>query len=966
MPDELPVKLEPELESSGSLFVPATIQVRGARVHNLRNIDLDLPRDQLVVLTGVSGSGKSSLAFDTLFAEGQRRFMETLSSYARQILDQLEPPDVDQIDGLPPTVAIDQKAGLPNPRSTVATITEVLDYLRLLFARTGTPHCPQCHQPIQRQTPEQMTSTAMALADASRVMILAPLVRGRKGEHAESFAAIGRAGLIRARVDGEILDVSESPPKLAKTKTHTIEAVIDRLVIRDGIRPRMAESIDRAIKLSDGTVILCVQQPDGTWVDRVLSVHLSCPGCGMGLEPLEPRSFSFNSPAGACPACDGLGTSDEFDLDLILPDRTLSLGEGAVAPWSVLAPADAADALDDKELTAFLKAAKVDRFTPLDAWPARTLDAFVLGQPKEKVWSKGLLQRLKHTLDRAESDKVRNSIASFQSAVACETCQGARLNAAARAVKLGGESLTNLLARPVGDALAFFQQLKFDPPADQVGPPLVQEIAQRLVFLDRVGLGYLSLDRPADSLSGGELQRVRLATQIGSGLVGVCFILDEPTAGLHPRDSERLLESLKSLRDAGNSVLVVEHDETVVRAADWVVDIGPGAGPDGGQIVAQGTLEEVERSDSVTGAWLRNELGRPDRHSDRLENSPGAIEILGASAHNLQGIDVKIPLGTIACVTGISGSGKSTLVQDVLGRAARRALQRVSPKPGKHREIRGLDQIERLVEVDQAPIGRSPRSSPATYTGLYDEIRKIFALTKEAKLRGYKPNRFSFNVKGGRCETCLGQGQRKIEMQFLPDLFVRCEACDGRRFNAPTLEIRYKGKSIADVLDMRVDESLTYFEATPKVLRAVEALHQAGLGYMTLGQSSTTLSGGEAQRVKLAAELAGSATNKTLYLLDEPTTGLHAADVQNLVRVFERLADAGNTLVVIEHNLDLIRAADWVIDLGPEGGPAGGQLMAQGPPTMIAGTAGSHTGHFLRKGLSESLPKGTKRSKRKS
>ena len=932
-------------------------------MHNLRDVDLDLPRDQLVVLTGVSGSGKSSLAFDTLFAEGQRRFMETLSTYARQFLDQLEPPDVDLIDGLPPTVAIDQKAGLPNPRSTVATITEVHDYLRLLYARTGTPHCPQCDQPICRQTPEQMTTTAMALPDASRVVILAPLVRGRKGEHAESFAAIRRAGLIRARVDGEILDVSENPPKLAKTKNHTVEAVIDRLVIRDGIRPRMAESIDRAIKLSDGTAILSVQQPDGTWVDKVLSIHLSCPGCGMGLEPLEPRSFSFNSPAGACPACDGLGTSDEFDLDLILPDRSLSLNSGAVAAWSVLAPADAAAALDDKELTAFLKAGMLDRTTPLDAWPSKTLDAFVLGQPKEKAWSKGLLQKLRQALDDAQSDKVRNAIAGFQSTVVCETCQGARLNASARAVKLGGQSINQVLALPAGAALPLFEGLKFDPPADQVGPPLVLEIVQRLIFLHRVGLGYLSLDRPADTLSGGELQRVRLATQIGSGLVGVCFILDEPTAGLHPRDSERLLESLKALRDAGNSVLVVEHDETVIRAADWIIDIGPGAGPDGGRIVAQGTIDTIQNADSSTAVWLRKAGTEATGSSDRLKRSPGSVEILGATAHNLKGIDVRIPLGTLVCVTGISGSGKSTLVQEILGRAARRALERVGKRPGAYREIRGLDQFERLIEVDQSPIGRTPRSTPATYTGLYDEIRKIFALTKEAKLRGYKPNRFSFNVKGGRCETCQGQGQRKIEMQFLPDLFVRCEACDGRRFNAPTLEVRYKGKSIADVLDMRVDEALAYFDAAPKVRHGIEALHDAGLSYMTLGQSSITLSGGEAQRVKLAAELAGSVTSRTLYLLDEPTTGLHAADVQNLLRVLDRLANLGNTLVVIEHNLDLIQAADWVIDLGPEGGNAGGQLIAQGPPATIAATPESHTGRFLRG--PEPAPTANSRGKRK-
>jgi excinuclease ABC subunit A len=923
------------------------IRIRGARVHNLRDIDVDLPRDRLVVLTGVSGSGKSSLAFDTLFAEGQRRYIETLSSYARQRLDQLEPPDVDLVEGLPPTVAIDQKVGAAGPRSTVATVTEIHDYLRLLYARVGIPHCPRCGRPIRRQSPEQMIDAALALPEGRRVILLAPLVRGRKGAHHDAFAAIRRAGLIRARVDGEIVEIAEAPPPLARTRAHDIEAVVDRLVIRAGIRPRLAESIDRAIALGEGTVILAVQDEAGAWTDRVLSIHLACPDCGLGLEALEPRSFSFNSPYGACPACDGLGFTEVFDPELVLPDRSKSLAEGAVAPWEVLTPAARRAQIDDAELAGFLKRARLKLDTPLRRWSKKALDAFLNGEPAGPDRWPGLLTRLGALLEQARTERTRDALAAFRTQEVCPACGGARLRPEARAVTIDGRSLPDVLALPVTESRAVFEGLTFEPPLDQVGPPIVREINSRLGFLERVGLGYLSLDRPADSLSGGEFQRVRLATQIGSGLVGVGYVLDEPTAGLHPRDTERLLASLRALRDAGNSVLVVEHDESVIRAADWVIDLGPGAGPDGGRVVAEGPPTRLDGRESRTARWLRGERPIDVPPSRRLARSPGDITIVGATEHNLKNVNARIPLGTLVAVTGVSGSGKSTLVLDILARAATRALGGAGPRPGAHRRIDGLDALDKLIVIDQSPIGRTPRSTPVTYTGVYDEIRRVFAGTREAKVRGFGPSRFSFNVRGGRCEACQGQGERRVEMQFLPDLFVRCEVCDGRRFDAATLGVLYKGKSIADVLALRVDEAVDFFDAIPRVRRGLEALHEAGLGYIALGQSSTTLSGGEAQRVKLAAELGRASTGRTLYILDEPTTGLHALDVANLIRVLTRLADLGNTLVVIEHQLDLIRASDWIIDLGPEGGAAGGRVVAMGPPGLIAESPGSHTGAYL-------------------
>jgi excinuclease ABC subunit A len=922
------------------------IRVRGARVHNLRDVDVDLPRDRLVVLTGVSGSGKSSLAFDTLYAEGQRRYIEGLSSYARQFLDQLERPDVDLVAGLPPTVSIDQKAGTSNPRSTVATVTEIHDYLRLLYARTGIPHCPSCGQAIRRQTPEQMVAGVLGMQQGRKVLVLAPLVRGRKGQHLDAFRAIRRAGLLRARVDGQVVEIQDDPPRLAKTKPHDIEAVVDRLVVRDGIRPRLAESIDLALKLGEGSVLLSAQA-DAGWEDRLLSVNFACPSCGAGFEELEPRTFSFNSPYGACPTCDGLGTLASFDPDLVIPDRSKSLAEGAVAPWRE--PRKKAHGAADlgHSVLAFLDRHRLTADKPLDAWPAGLVGRFLQGEPEHKF--PGLLAELERAYNEAKTEARRAAMEAYRARTTCPDCGGARLRPEARAVTVGGRPIHEVSDLPIGESRLFFEGLRFEPPLDLVGPPLVREIVRRLEFLDRVGLGYLTLARGADTLSGGELQRVRLATQIGSGLVGVCYILDEPTAGLHPRDTGRLLDSLRELRDQGNSVVVVEHDEATIRAADWLIDLGPGAGPDGGIVVATGPPDDLSvTGESLTARYLRHEDRFEGPPHDRLARSPGWIVVVGASERNLKAIDARIPLGALTCVSGVSGSGKSTLVHDVLARAVRRALERSGPRPGAHERVEGLGAIDKMIEIDQTPIGRGPRSTPATYTGVYDEIRKVFARTREAKLRGYSASRFSFNVKGGRCEACEGQGMRRVEMNFLPDLYVLCESCRGKRFNRQTLEIRFKGRSIGDVLDMRVDEARAMFDAQPKVIRGLDALHEAGLGYITLGQSSTTLSGGEAQRVKLAAELGRAATGRTLYILDEPTTGLHHADVGRLLHVLHRLADLGNTIVVIEHNLDVIRTADWVIDLGPEGGDAGGRVVAAGPPLAIAEADESHTGRFLR------------------
>ena len=823
----------------------------------------------------------------------------------------------------------------------MATVTEIHDYLRLLYARTGLPHCPSCGLEIRRQTPEQMVAGVLALQEGRKVLILAPLVRGRKGQHLDAFQAIRRAGLLRARVDGQVIEVKDEP-KLARTKTHDIEAVVDRLVVREGIRPRLAESIDLALKLGDGSILLTAETESG-WEDLLLSIHYACPACGSGFEELEPRSFSFNSPYGACPTCDGLGTVTDFDPDLIIPDRTLTLAQEAVVPWRGPKPPLAVS----PALAAFLKKRRLKPDTPLAAWPAPAIEELLRGDPASGF--DGVIPALDRERSAAKTDRRRAALDVFRTPAPCPACGGARLRSEARAVTIESRAIHEVAALPIVAARQWFASLVYEPPHDLVGLPLVREIATRLAFLDRVGLGYLTLARGADTLSGGELQRVRLATQIGSGLVGVCYILDEPTAGLHPRDTARLIASLIELRDQGNSVVVVEHDEATIRAADWMIDLGPGAGPDGGRIVASGPpAAPVESGESLTTRYLRHEERIALAHPQRLAQSPGAIVVLGASARNLKAIDARFPLAALTCVTGVSGSGKSTLVHEILARAVRRHLERIGPKPGACRAVEGLATIDMLIEIDQAPIGRGPRSTPATYTGVYDEIRKVFARTRDAKLRGYGPSRFSFNVKGGRCETCDGQGMRRIAMNFLPDIYVLCETCGGKRFNRQTLEIRFKGRSIGDVLAMRVVEALAFFDAQPRVRRGLEALNEAGLGYISLGQSSTTLSGGEAQRVKLAAELGRAATGGTLYILDEPTTGLHFADVARLLAVLHRLVDAGNTVVVIEHNLDVIKTADWVLDLGPEGGDDGGQLVAAGTPEAVANSAQSHTGAFLR------------------
>ncbi len=921
------------------------ISVRGARVHNLQNVSVAIPRDSLVVLTGVSGSGKSSLAFDTIYAEGQRRYLDGLSTYARQFLDQLKRPDVDAIDGLPPTVAIDQKSGSVNPRSTVATITEIHDYLRLLYARVGLPSCPNCGLPIDRRTPEQIVESVLALGEGKKVMLMAPLVRGRKGAHKEAFDAIRRAGLIRARVDGEIIEI-QNEPTLAKTKTHSIDAVIDRLVVREGIRPRLAESVNLALKLGDGVITLAIAKGDG-WVDRILSVKYACPGCGIGFAPLEPRSFSFNSPYGACPECSGLGVRLEFDPELIIPDRSKSLKDGAIAAWAVLKPAARDTVEDDSALAAFLKAHKLSRTSALKSWSSKNLSLLLNGDPSSEFT--GVLAGLQRVRDESRSDAQRAALDAFRIEVTCNACNGTRLRPESRAVTVADTSLPALLAMTNDRAREFLGTITFEPPADLIGPPLIKEIRTRLAFLSQVGLAYLSLDRSADTLSGGELQRVRLASQIGSGLVGVAYILDEPTAGLHPSDTDKLLGSLFGLRDGGNSVIVVEHDEATIRSADWLIDIGPGAGPNGGRVVAQGKPEQViTTSQSATARYLRGETRSPGRELGRLERSPGAVVIEGASERNLKGATARFPASTLIGVTGVSGSGKSTLVHEILARSVRRHLGLISPKPGSCASITGLELFDKLIEADQTPIGRGPRSTPATFTGVFDEIRHVYARTKEAKIRGYGAARFSFNAKGGRCETCRGQGARKIEMKFLPDLFVTCEACEGQRFNPPTLEIKFRGATIGDVLQMRVDDALAMFENQPKVRRSLETLHEAGLGYVALGQSSTTLSGGEAQRVKLASELGRVGTGKTLYILDEPTTGLHFSDVARLLETLQKLVDLANTVVVIEHNLDVIRACDWIIDLGPGAGDAGGQVVAMGTPDEVAANSESQTGKWLR------------------
>ena len=967
--------------AAASIPPDRAIRVRGAREHNLKQVDLDIPRDQLVVLTGVSGSGKSSLAFETIFAEGQRKYMESLSAYARQFLDQMQKPDVESVEGLPPTIAIEQRSGGHTPRSTVATTTEIYDYLRLLWARCGTPTCwhrespdgPLCGRPISATSASQIVEAILRDFDGRRAMVAAPIVRGRKGFHRDVLEAIQKQGLVRARANGRVVDLrevlkepGENPLGLGRYEAHTIEAVVDRVAVAEADRQRLAESVETALRLAEGALVFLVERADGGWEEHRFSEKFACaehPECA--LEELEPRLFSFNSPHGACPACAGLGTVSEFDESLVVPDSSLPLSEGAIDAWRRWGPRT--NNHYGRLLRRFTTFFKIAPGTPIGKFPAKVRKALLHGIPAEEAERvgasfEGVLPNLKRRFQESESDFVKERLHQYMSSAPCPACGGKRLRPEALAVKLRSGShvlsISDATRLNVERALGFFGSLELGEAARRISAPILKEVEARLGFLASVGLEYLTLDRASSTLSGGEAQRIRLATQVGSGLVGVCYVLDEPTIGLHQRDNDRLVATLRRLCDIGNTVLVVEHDEDMIRSADHLVDIGPGPGRHGGTVVAQGSVADVARCPaSVTGAFLSGarRIRVPERR--RPMDAERALVVKGARANNLRGIDVAFPLGGMVCVTGVSGSGKSTLVNEVLLRAAMRQLHEGRAAPGAHDRVTGLTRIDRVVEVDQSPIGRTPRSNPATYTGVFDDIRKLWCMVPEARIRGYEPGRFSFNVKGGRCEVCQGQGVRRIEMHFLPDVFVACDACRGTRYARETLEIRYRGRTIAELLDMTVEDAVGFFDAHPRVQRMLSCVRDVGLGYMQLGQASTTLSGGEAQRIKLATELGSPATGHTLYVLDEPTTGLHFADVEKLLEVLGRLADAGNTLVVIEHNLDVIKAADWIIDLGPEGGDRGGTVVACGTPEEVAAHPTSHTGRYLRRMLAaDTLP----------
>jgi excinuclease ABC subunit A len=951
--------------------------IRGAREHNLRDVSLDLPRDALIVFTGLSGSGKSSLAFDTIFAEGQRRYVESLSAYARQFLGQMDKPDVDFIEGLSPAVSIDQKSTSRNPRSTVGTITEVYDYLRLLFARVGRPHCPKCGRPISRQTPQQIVDRVLDLAEGSRFQVLAPVVRGRKGEYTELFRELQTKGFSRARVDGEVVPLTD-PPRLDKQKKHTIEAVVDRLAVKASARRRLTDSVETALALGGGLVVLdFVDLPaDDPHRERTFSEHLACLYDDLSFEELEPRSFSFNSPYGACPQCTGIGTRMEVDPELIVPDPTKSLADGAVSVWGGRNGKDYFGRLVD----ALAEELGFDPATPWEELPPKARRAILHGHPTQvhvryrnrygrerSYWAsfEGAVSFVERRHAEAESDTSRERFEGYMRQVPCPACDGARLKPESLAVTMGGRSIAEVARMPIGECAAFLRGMELTDREQTIAGRVLKEINERLRFLLDVGLDYLSLDRAAGTLAGGEAQRIRLATQIGSGLVGVLYVLDEPSIGLHQRDNHRLIETLVRLRDLGNTLIVVEHDEDTIRTADWVVDIGPGAGEHGGEIVVTGTVDDLLRNrDSVTGAYLSGRRSIPVPDIRRQPSADRQLTVVGAREHNLDGIDVSFPLSCFVAVTGVSGSGKSTLVNDILYNVLARELNGARTVPGRHRTVVGLDEVDKVVGVDQSPIGRTPRSNPATYTGVFDHIRKLFAETTEAKVRGYLQGRFSFNVKGGRCEACAGDGTIKIEMNFLPDVYVPCEVCHGARYNRETLEVHYKGKTIAEVLDMPIEEACEFFEAIPAIRRHLQTLNDVGLGYVRLGQPAPTLSGGEAQRVKLASELQKRSTGRTVYVLDEPTTGLHFEDIRKLLGVLGRLVDAGNTVIVIEHNLDVIKTADWVIDMGPEGGFGGGTVVAEGPPEYVAGVEASHTGRFLRPILGDRVAAPRKASRR--
>ncbi|MEU5285823.1 excinuclease ABC subunit UvrA [Streptomyces sp. CA-278952] len=936
--------------------------VRGAREHNLKNVSLDLPRDSLIVFTGLSGSGKSSLAFDTIFAEGQRRYVESLSSYARQFLGQMDKPDVDFIEGLSPAVSIDQKSTSRNPRSTVGTITEVYDYLRLLFARIGKPHCPECHRPISRQSPQAIVDRVLGLPEGSRFQVLSPLVRERKGEFVDLFADLQTKGYSRARVDGATIQLAE-PPTLKKQEKHTIEVVVDRLTVKDGAKRRLTDSVETALGLSGGMVVLdFVDLPeDDPERERMFSEHLYCPYDDLSFEELEPRSFSFNSPFGACPDCTGIGTRMEVDPELIVPDEEKSLDEGAIHPWSHGHTKEYFGRL----IGALSEALGFRTDIPWAGLPQRAKKALLFGHKiqtevryrnrygRERAYTtpsfEGAVQFVKRRHTEAESDSSRERFEGYMREVPCPTCEGTRLKPIVLAVTVMEKSIAEVAAMSISECAEFLGRLKLNARDKKIAERVLKEVNERLKFLVDVGLDYLSLNRAAGTLSGGEAQRIRLATQIGSGLVGVLYVLDEPSIGLHQRDNHRLIETLVRLRDMGNTLIVVEHDEDTIKVADWVVDIGPGAGEHGGKVVHSGSLKELlANEESITGQYLsgKRSIATPDVR--RPVDPARRLTVHGARENNLHDIDVSFPLGVLTAVTGVSGSGKSTLVNDILYTHLARELNGAKSVPGRHTRVDGDDLVDKVVHVDQSPIGRTPRSNPATYTGVFDHVRRLFAETMEAKVRGYLPGRFSFNVKGGRCENCSGDGTIKIEMNFLPDVYVPCEVCHGARYNRETLEVHYKGKSIAEVLDMPIEEGLDFFEAVPTIARHLRTLNEVGLGYVRLGQSAPTLSGGEAQRVKLASELQKRSTGRTVYVLDEPTTGLHFEDISKLITVLSGLVDKGNTVIVIEHNLDVIKTADWVVDMGPEGGNGGGLVVAEGTPEQVASVPASHTGKFLQ------------------
>ncbi|WP_415313760.1 excinuclease ABC subunit UvrA [Clostridium perfringens] len=935
------------------------IIVKGAKVHNLKNVSLEIPRDKLIVFTGLSGSGKSSLAFDTIYAEGQRRYVESLSSYARQFLGQMDKPDVESIEGLSPAISIDQKTTSRNPRSTVGTVTEIYDYLRLLYARVGVPHCPKCGKEITQQSVDQIVDQIMELKERSKIMILAPIIRGRKGTHEKVLENIKKQGFVRARIDGEIYDLTEDQIKLEKNIKHNIEAVVDRIIVKDGIEGRLTDSIETSLKMAEGLVLVNIIGEE----DRLYSEHFACADCGISIDELAPRMFSFNSPFGKCERCDGLGTLMEIDEDLVVPNKDLSIRGGAISTWG--------DSRMKEEswtycvLKALMEKYNFDLDTPYKDLPKKVQEVLMYGEPeklkvtytKENVTAvynhsfEGEINNLRRRYMETNSDTMKAEIEKYMSDNPCPKCKGARLKPEALAVTVGGKNIFEFTSMAIREELDFINSIDFSEKDKIISSQIIKEIQSRLSFLINVGLDYLDLARKAGTLSGGEAQRIRLATQIGSQLMGVLYILDEPSIGLHQRDNDRLISTLKQLRDVGNTLIVVEHDEDTMREADYIVDIGPGAGEHGGEIVAKGTLDEIMRNEnSLTGKYLTG-AKKVELPEKRRKGNGNFITVKGAKENNLKNVTTKFPLGTLTMVTGVSGSGKSTLVNEILYKGLNKIVNKAKDLPGKFKEITGYENIDKIIDIDQSPIGRTPRSNPATYTGTFDIIRELFSQTQEAKMRGCKPGRFSFNVKGGRCEACSGDGIIKIEMQFLSDVYVPCEVCKGKRYNRETLEVKYKGKNIADVLNMTVEEALEFFENIPRIKNKLQTLMDVGLGYIRLGQPSTQLSGGEAQRIKLAYELSKRSTGKTLYILDEPTTGLHIHDVNRLVKILQRLVDGGNTVIVIEHNLDMIKCADYIVDLGPEGGDKGGTIIATGTPEKIAETKESYTGKYLKKYL---------------